>query len=203
MTIHGFIIFISIYAGFVLSPGPAMAAVIARVLSVGILRTLLFIAGIVTGDLVWFSFVTFGLGAVLESFSWAFIVIKYTGIFYLIYLAYKLWIAPVNLVQVAPVKSEGWKLYFGGLSLCLGNPKAILFFVSILPTIIDVRTINTMQFVLITIVIGMTVTICILSYALMAHKARQLVANPKAMRFLNRSSSTIMAGAAATLAIRS
>jgi threonine/homoserine/homoserine lactone efflux protein len=203
MTLSAFLLFVSIYGVFVFSPGPAIAAVMARALSVGVMRTLPFIFGIVTGDIFWFSLVALGLVALMEGFYWLFTLIKYVGVAYLLYLAYQLWTSPTNIAQSALEKGEGFKLYFTGLSLCLGNPKAIIFFLSILPNVMDMRSINLSYFLQIAGLMVVILTGCLLFYALIAHHARKFIADPKTMQFVNRGTGTIMAGAALAIAARS
>lgn len=143
MNLSGLILFSGIYAMAVISPGPAVTTVVARVLGTGVRRTAPFIWGIVTGDLVWFGMVALGLAALAENFHTVFIVIKYAGVAYLIYLAWKLWTAPTEPADAAPqAQGEGAKLFLGGLALTLGNPKVMVFFVSILPLVVDLAALT-------------------------------------------------------------
>jgi len=198
----GVLVFMAAYTLAVFSPGPAVAAVVARTLGVGLTRTLPFIIGIVLGDLVWFSFAALGLAVVAQTFYWVFALVKYAGAAYLLYLAWKLWTAPAAAVAPAAVKGEGWKLTLGGLSLTLGNPKVMVFFLAILPNILDLNRITPLAFAEVALLIVTTLTSAMLVYAVAAHRARRLVSSPKAVRAINRGTGAVMAGAAVAIAAK-
>ena len=198
----GIAIFMAAYTLAVFSPGPAVAAVIGRTLGVGLVRTLPFIAGIVIGDLVWFAFAALGLAVLAQSFFWFFAIVKYLGAAYLLYLAYKLWTAPTAPIAPSQMRGEGWRLALGGLSLTLGNPKVMIFFIAILPNILDLGAISPLAFMEVAGLILVTLTSAMLVYALIAHRARRLVSSPRAIRIVNRGTGTIMAGAAVAIAAR-
>lgn len=86
-----------IFAGALLvaaaSPGPGIAAIVARVLGRGTRGAVAFTTGVALGDVVWLAFAVLGL-AVL-AFHGVFLIIKYAGAAYLLWLAWKLWTAPV------------------------------------------------------------------------------------------------------------
>ena len=54
-----------------------------------------FTAGVAIGDVVWLTLAVLGLAAIAQSFHGVFLAIKYAGAAYLLYLAWKLWTAPV------------------------------------------------------------------------------------------------------------
>lgn len=200
----GFLVFAGVYAVAVLSPGPALAAIVARVLGQGFRPTLPFIAGIVTGDVIWFSLVALGLSVVAQTFHGVFTVLKYAGAAYLLYLAWKLWTAPAQALEVtqAPRRGEGVRAYLGGLALTMGNPKAMVFFVAILPNVVALERMTPLVFVEVGAVLVLVITTCMVSCALMAERARRFVSSPRAMRFVNRGTGAVMAGAAVAVATR-
>jgi threonine/homoserine/homoserine lactone efflux protein len=204
MDIGSLAIFAGVYFLAVASPGPAIAALVARSLATGFRRSLPFAAGIAAGDLIWLSLTAFGLAVLMQSFHGLFIAIKYAGCAYLLYLAYKLWTSPADAPPApAAARGEGLRLFFGGIALTLGNPKVIVFFLSILPLVIDLEAMTPLAFaeiaMLITLIIGAT----LLAYAYAADRARRLVASPRALRRINRLTGGVMAGAAAAIAARS
>ncbi len=96
MTLAGLALFIGVYAAAVASPGPGVAAVVARGLGRGLAGMPAFIAGFVVGDLVWFLAAALGLAAIAEAYAPLLTAIKYAGAAYLLYLAWKLWTAPTT-----------------------------------------------------------------------------------------------------------
>jgi len=139
----------------------------------------------------------------MQSFHGLFVAIKYAGCAYLLYLAFRLWTAPADRPPVpASVRGEGVRLFFGGIALTLGNPKVIVFFLSILPLAVDLDALTPLVFaeiaVLITLIIGATM----LAYAYAADRARRLVTSPRNLRRINRLTGGVMAGAAVVIATR-
>jgi threonine/homoserine/homoserine lactone efflux protein len=65
-----------------------------------------------------------------------------------LHLAWKLWSAPAKRVEVADSGREhGWRTSSRSLLLTLANPKTILFFLALLPTVIDLASMNLVRFV--------------------------------------------------------
>jgi threonine/homoserine/homoserine lactone efflux protein len=204
MNLSGFLIFCGVYAMATFSPGPAVAAIIARTLATGLRRTAPFILGIVAGDLVWFALVALGLAALAQNFQTLFLVIKYAGVAYLLYLAYRLWTAPAEAPKEArEARGEGWKLFLGGLALTMGNAKVMVFFVSILPLVVDLATLSPGLAVELAVTMMAILSVAMWSYALAAARARRFITSPKVMRLVNRGTGAVMAGAAVAVAARS
>ena len=203
MDLAGLLVFAGVYFLAVASPGPAVAALAARSLSGGFRRSLPFAAGIVFGDLIWFSCTALGLAVLMQGFHGLFVAIKYAGCAYLLYLAWKLWTAPAEALREAPqAKGEGTRLFLGGVALTMGNPKVMVFFLSILPLVVDLDAMTPLLFVEIAVLITAIIGATMLAYAFMADRARRLVASPRAMRRINRLTGGVMAGAAAAIAAR-
>jgi threonine/homoserine/homoserine lactone efflux protein len=203
MEPSGLLLFAGVYFIAVASPGPAIAALVARSLAGGFARALPFAAGIVAGDLVWFSASALGLALLIEHFHALFLAIKYAGCLYLLHLAWKAWTAPADAPRAAPgLRGEGLRLFLGGLALTLGNPKVMVFFLSILPLVIDLGRIDLLAFAEIALLIVAIIGPVMLGYAYAAHRARSLVASPRAARLANRLTGGVMAGAAAVIATR-
>lgn len=203
MSVAGYLLFLSVYLLAVASPGPAVAAVVARALATGFARTLPFIAGVTLGDLIWFWLSAAGLAVVAERFHLAFLVVKYAGVLYLLWLAVKLWRAPTATGEPpAQARGEGFRLFLGGLSLTMGNPKVMVFFLAILPNLIDVGRVSGQALALASLTIVVALPLVMMVYAGLADRARRFVASATAQRRLNRATAGLMAGVAAAVAAR-
>lgn len=121
----------------VISPGPAIAALVARIMARGTDGIAAFCAGLVLGDLIWLSCAMFGLAALAALFQPVFLIVKYVGAAYLLFLAWKLWRDSGAPVQADPVRGQGLQLFGAALLLSLGNPKIMLFYLALMPTVID------------------------------------------------------------------
>jgi len=204
MTLTGLLTFCAVYALAVGTPGPGIAAVIARSLAHGFKGAPAFVAGFIAGDLTWFAIAATGLAALAKTAETVFVVIKWAGVIYLLYLAWKLWTAPAERVAVADndERQHGWRAFAASLMLTLANPKAILFFLALLPTVVDLASMNVVRFVEISLAIVIVMPGVLFTYVFLAARARELFTTPKAVRRLNRSSGVAMAGAAVIVATR-
>ena len=204
MTLAGLLVFSAAYVLAVASPGPGIAEVVSQVLGRGLRAAPPYIAGILTGDLVWFTTAALGLAAVAQTYAAVFTAIKWAGVVYLLYLAWKMWSAapaPMAAEAAAPDISIG-HLYVSGLTLTLGNPKAIAFFVALLPSILDISHMTAAGFAEVAALIVVILPAVLMLYALFAHAARGFFRSPRAMRGLNRVAGAAIAGAAAAIALR-
>jgi len=204
MNLTGMLTFCAVYALAVATPGPGIAAIIARSLAHGFKGAPAFIAGFVVGDLVWFTIAATGLAALAKTAATLFIAIKWAGVAYLLFLAWKLWRAPAERVEVQDDdgRQHGWRAFVASLMLTLANPKAILFFLALLPTVIDLASMNVVRFVEISGAITLVLPLVLGTYVFLAARARTMFTTPKSVRRLNRGSGLAMAGAAAVVATR-
>jgi threonine/homoserine/homoserine lactone efflux protein len=204
MSLYGLLTFCAVYALAVATPGPGIAAVIARSLAHGFRGAPAFVAGFIVGDLTWFAIAATGLAALAKTAESVFVAIKWAGVAYLLYLAWKLWTAPAERVAVAEDdgRQHGWSAFLASLTLTLANPKAILFFLALLPTVIDLASMNALRFLEISLAMAIVMPAVMFSYVFLAARARELFTTPKAVRRLNRSSGVAMAGAAVVVATR-
>lgn len=205
MELAGLVVFATAYTLAVASPGPGVTALVARVLGRGLAGAPAYIAGFVVGDLVWFTVAALGLAAVAQTWATAFLVIKWLGVAYLLWLAYRMWTAPAEPVDLAPERggaSNAGELFLAGLALTLGNPKVMAFFLALLPTIVDLEGLSAVAFAELVALIAVILSGVMAGYALLAQRARRFVADPRAMRAVNRVCGAALAGAAATVAAR-
>ncbi|MCA0433566.1 MAG: LysE family translocator [Proteobacteria bacterium] len=185
------------------SPGPSIAALVARVITKGLGSVLPFLLALWIGEVLWLVAAVTGLGVVAEKFHYVFLTIKYLGIAYLVWLAWKMWHAPVALnADEMPQSESPWKLFATGMALTLGNPKIMVFYLALLPSLIDVRHVSTVGLLELVLVAFSVVMIVDLSWAYAASWARRWLKSPWAVRLANRSSAVAMGGAAAALATK-
>ncbi|MCG7393005.1 LysE family translocator [Microvirga sp. ACRRW] len=200
----GLILFSSALFIAAASPGPGIAAIVARVLGRGPGEAIPFSIGIALGDVVWLTFAVLGLAALAQAFHEVFLVVKYAGAAYLLYIAYKLWTTPVEARDVAAEEKteHPLKLLLGGLALTLGNPKTIVFYLALLPTFLDLTKITVLGYLELAVATLAVLAVVFGGYIVLAARARSLFTSPKAIRILNRTTGTVMAGAAAAVAAR-
>ena len=204
MTWISLLLFAGIYAAAVASPGPAVLALIARVLARGRKGVIGFIAGCALGDLIWFLLAAAGLAVIAQTMQGLFTVIKYAGVAYLLFLAYKLWTAPADPQAKAPkLKADGnWSMLLAGLSLTLSNPKTMVFFLAVLPTVVDLATLTAVGMAEIALVIAVLLPLVMMIYALAIERARGALLSRFGMGRINKACAVGLAGAAGLVATR-
>jgi threonine/homoserine/homoserine lactone efflux protein len=202
VTQYSLLLFAAVYFAAVATPGPGVAALVARVLGQGLKGVAPFIAGYFVGDLIWLSLAATGLTVIAKTFAGLFVVIKLAGAAYLLYLAWMMATAPAVVGASPSPASRGWRAFLSSLSLTLGNPKVMVFFVSIMPLVVDVRTLTLPALVELAVVSAVVIFSTLAAYALAANRARAFLSSTRAVRFIHRAAGGLMAGVAVAVAAR-
>jgi len=205
MSSYGLATFCVVYFAAVATPGPGVAAVIAQGLARGSAGAPAFIAGFLAGDLIWFAGAALGLSALAQTAHTAFLLLKYAGAAYLLFLAYKLWSSPprpLSEMGDGALQKKPSKLFFGSLTLTLGNPKPMIFFVALLPTVVPLESLRPDGYLEIAAAIAIIMPLTLSAYVLAASRARIWFRSPRANKVINRGSGTLMAAAAVAVAVR-
>jgi threonine/homoserine/homoserine lactone efflux protein len=197
-----FLTFAMVLLVAVISPGPAIAALVARIMARGTDGIVAFCAGLVLGDLIWLSCAMFGLAALAALFQPVFLIVKYVGAAYLLFLAWKLWRDSGAPVQAEPVRGQGRQLFGAALLLSLGNPKIMLFYLALMPTVIDLTRLSVIDMAELAAIVAVVVSVVLAGYVLLAARARRMFTSPRAVQIVNRTAGLAMAGAAATIVAR-
>ena len=204
MDLAALVLFAGTLAVAAASPGPGVTALVARVIGRGLAGAGAFAAGLIVGDLVWLAVAIFGLAVIAQTFHGVFVVIKYAGAAYLIYLAYRMWVAPVAARDIAAdARREGHlRLFSAGLALTLGNPKVVAFYLALLPNLIDLARVGLLGYVELAGISVVILAAVFGAYAVAAARARALFRSARALRLLNRAGGTMLAGAAVAVATK-
>jgi len=202
VTLTSLVLFAAVYFAAVATPGPGVAALIARVLGQGLAGVAPFIAGYVVGDMVWLIVAGTGLAVLAKTFAGLFVALKYAGAAYLLYVAWRMATAPVAMGEAAPTASRGWRAFLGALSLTLGNPKVMIFFLSIMPLVVDLRTLSVSGLATLACICAVVMSSTLAIYALAANRARALLRSTRAVRFAHWAAGGLLAGVAVTVATR-
>ncbi|CAI8373771.1 MAG: Leucine efflux protein [SAR92 bacterium MED-G29] len=182
-----------------------MTALVARTVSSGSHSGFALLVGIILGDLIYLNFAVFGLTAIAENFNLAFMIIKWSALIYLCYLGWFFWNADFKKIQLHQ-ESQNRNMVsacLSGLSITMGNPKTITFYLALLPVVIDLQTVSIQSLVSVlvpaTILILLTVgSIFIISAAIV----RQTLSTQKAQKIMYRGAASTMFFAAGTMASR-
>lgn len=182
-------------------PGPSITALVARVLSRGSRDVLPFVVAMWLGEAIWLSLAIGGLSVVASAFASIFVVIKWLGCAYLVYMAYAMWTTRHDdeVEQSLPSRSSGIGMFLAGFAVTMGNPKIMLFYAALLPTLIDLGSVTAIGWFELLITMVITLATVDLGWVFFASKARRLLHSPRAVRIANRAGAVAMAGAAAAI----
>ncbi|MBW8282856.1 MAG: LysE family translocator [Rhizobium sp.] len=184
-------------------PGPGMTAIVARALGSGFRPTFFMGLGLILGDLCYLTAVILGLSLVAQTFTTPFLIIKYLGALYLVYIAWKLWTTGLIAQDIEAKRSTHVGLSFlSGLLVTLGNPKTMLFYVALVPTLIPLEAIGPKDYAALVGITFVVLIAVLIPYILLASQTRTLLKKPNSLKALNRSAASILAGTAAYIAAR-
>ncbi|MFI0842771.1 LysE family translocator [Mesorhizobium sp. IMUNJ 23232] len=204
MTLAGFIAYSGALALAAAIPGPGVTALVARALGSGFRSSLFMSLGLIVGDLTYLTAVVLGLALVAQTFGMLFLVVKWFGVAYLAYLAWTFWRSGITPESVEARKGKGGlaSSFVAGLTVTLGNPKTMIFYLALVPTLVDLQTITLRDYGVLAAITVVVLLIVLVPYLALAAKARWFLKTPRALRALNRTAATFMAGAALAIASR-
>ena len=186
------------------SPGPSIAALVARVLTNGFRDVLPFLAAMWVGEVIWLTLAVAGMAVVAKTFGAVFMALKIAGVAYLLVLAWKMWFAPTETGGGSDIPSgqKPWRMFGAGLLVTLGNPKIMVFYLALLPAILDLKEAGLLAWLELIATTFVVLAAVDLSWALLAVRAKRLLTHRRAVRIANRTSANVMAGAAIAIATR-
>jgi len=145
-TLNALALYVPVALVMAVTPGPATLFVLSRASSYGREAGLLSAAGLLTGTTGLIALAALGLTGILEGAPFAFDVVKTAGAAYLVYLGLRTLVAPKDRGARGAVRGRGdvpvrsGPLFFrDGIVTELFNPKAALFYASVLPQFVDAR----------------------------------------------------------------
>jgi len=177
-------------------PGPTILLVVSYALGQGWRTALPMAIGVALGDFTAMTLSMLGLGALLAASATLFTVLKWIGAAYLVWLGVKLWRAG-GALEAAPRTDAGSAARMLGHAWLVTalNPKSITFFVAFLPAFLDPHADFLTQMLVFETTFVVLAFANSFTYALVASRARGLVANPRAIRIVNRTGGSLLIGA--------
>lgn len=181
---------------YVVTPGPGIMAVVARSLADGMSATIPHIMGIVVGNMFYLLASIYGLAWIAQQMGQTFLLIKLLGGAYLIYLGIKLWRSSGEITALRDRQPKTVvATFFTGLMITASNPKAILFYLAILPAVLDIGALNLQTLAPVMIINSLVLVAIVGGYSAIAAKIRKLFTDSNAMKKLNKGAGSVMIAA--------
>ncbi|MSP42745.1 MAG: LysE family translocator, partial [Alphaproteobacteria bacterium] len=138
MDLTNWVLFALTETALAFTPGPAVIYVFSQGFARGMRPALAADAGIITGNIIYFTLYALGLGALILASHNLFLVIKWVGILYLLWIGAGMLFAPS--IEISPQqidRTSHGRIFSGGIMVQLANPKNLLCFLVIFPPFID------------------------------------------------------------------
>jgi len=198
MTLEVWFAFISVVFIFAIIPGPTVILVVGQAITHGKKSVIPLVSGVLLGDFVAMTLSLIGLGAVLATSATLFLVLKWFGVGYLIYLGVKAWREEPNMASATCASSgvSNGAMFKSSFLVTALNPKDIVFFVAFLPQFVDPAADVLFQLVILMFTFLGIVLFTISSFALFAGVVRNRIQSYQARKRFNRIGGGSLVGAA-------
>ena len=170
-----------------LTPGPVWIAIIARTVSGGVKSGMSLVLGVSLGDLLWPIMAYFGLGLLISLYSDILILVRYMAAIILVIMGIQTILASRKGIKANDdlTKSGFFAGFTAGLIAVTANPKATLFYLTLLPSFFNFGEIGLTDLVIIS---GTSFAVPMLGNVLMIlflAKAKTFLSSPSAVRVTN------------------
>ena len=201
MTLETWVLFVVTETALCFTPGPAVLLVLSHGLTRGTGSSVYANLGILTGNAAYFVLSATGLGALLLASYEVFSAIRWLGAAYLVWLGVTAFIGKSAVLAVnraAPTSAV--RTFANGALLQVANPKALVFFVALLPQFIDPHRAVFAQVA----ILGVTSVVIefgvLLAYGALAGRLTSVAARPRCQRLANRIAGTMLVAAGVGMA---
>ncbi len=203
MTFETWLAFALASAIVVVIPGPNIVLTVTYGIRNGMRSGLATVPGQVLGAFIAMSASLAGAGAILAASVGLFTAMKVVGALYLLWLAYRLWTAPVEGIRTqdnAPDRSL-WRLFRQSTLISALNPKGPVFYMAFVPQFVDPGAPAFAQFAILTATFLAVAGLNGIGWLVLASALRDRLQGPFVMRLINRIGALCL-GAAGVLALR-
>ena len=186
-----------------ISPGAGAIASMSSGLNYGFKRGYWNAIGLQLALLVQIGVVAAGAGVLFATTPLAFLIVKWFGVGYLLYLAYLQWKAPAQSIEIQTdlKQKSAMKLVISGFFVNMSNPKAIVFLLAVLPQFLDLSKPQWPQYLIMACTMIAIDLIVMAGYTGLAAKVLRLLKSPRQQKVMNRTFAGLFAGAAFLLSL--
>ncbi len=190
----------ALYAGALLilflTPGPVWVALIARAMSGGFHAAWPLALGVVVGDVLWPFLAILGVTWILSVYGGFLVALKWIAcITFLIMGWLVLRNADKTIASDSRLTRPGmWAGFLAGLAVIIGNPKAILFYMGMLPGFFDLTALTWAD---IAVICFLSFVVPLLGNLILAGfigQARRLLTSPTALKRMNVTAGWLLIG---------
>jgi len=197
MDLTTLILFVLTFTSILILPGPNSAFAVGQSLKYGVIGSLAVPFGFMSATGLHAVLVFSGIGLIIEKYSAVFIALKWLGVLYLLFLAYKTFISKPSKLEVSPEESPKLKMFLSAMLISLTNPKALLASLMIYPLFLSPQYTYSTQAVILSLS-AMAISFAVYgAYCVAASAFRSRFSGN---RFANKLAGSLYLGAASVLA---
>lgn len=181
-----------LYAGALailwLTPGPVFVALTARALSGGFRSAWPLAVGVTVGDILWPSIAIFGLTAIVGRIGNLLDILHWVAAVIFVLMGAALLRTAHRSILVAEgrlTRPGIWPALSAGIAAVLGNPKAVLFYMGVLPGFFDLAHVTAPDVAAILLMSALIPFSGNLVTAFAVGQARRLLRSPRALWWIN------------------
>ena len=196
-----------LYAGalFILfaTPGPVWVALLARSLSGGFRAAWPLAVGVVVGDVIWPLIAILGVTLLVSEFAWFMEVMRWVAVLMFTVMGIMLIRKKAESLNADSrlTRPGMWAGFIAGLAVIMSNPKAILFYMAVLPGFFDLTRVTVYDIAVICFLSFLVPLLGNLVLAAMVDRVRGLLTSPEALRKVNITSGVLLIAVGLVIAL--
>ena len=177
-----------------LTPGPVWVALLARAMSGGFQAALPLALGVAVGDAVWPIIAILGVSWVVNEIDGIMTILRYVAAVVFLVMGVSLTLKSENILDSDSrlTRPGMWAGFIAGVVVILGNPKAILFYMGVLPGFFDLIKVTFLDAV---VIVTVSISVPFLGNLLLAsfvNRARVFLQSPRVVRRINTVSGVML-----------
>ncbi|WP_320174143.1 LysE family translocator [Maridesulfovibrio sp.] len=185
-------------------PGPSMILALTHGVKYGAKRAIATALGNSAASFLQAVVSIAGLGALLAASETAFMLVKYAGAAYLVWLGIGVLMSGDFTFEEdsldAAKSTSNWKLFSQGFWVAASNPKAIVFFSALFPQFISSGQASIQHFAMLLILLTIIAFGCMMIYACGGEKIKEMIKGTAVCRYINKVLGTAFVGLGVSLA---
>ncbi len=207
MNIEFWLIYVSVVFMASIIPGPSMLLALTHGVRYGYKKSISTALGNTLASIIQAIIAISGLSIIFTTSGILFEIIKYIGAIYLIYIGIMLFKTPtqnmLNIDNINENNTSVFSLFSQAFFIAIGNPKAIIFFTALFPQFISANNTPLLQYILMTITLGLIAFVCMMIYSIAGDKANVFLRTSTLGKYLNKITGGIFISAGCGVALKS
>lgn len=202
MTLETWLLYTATCLAATLTPGPAVLMTMSVGLRGGALSAAWTGAGVCAANVIWIALSVAGLSAVMAASATLFLVLKWAGAAYLIYLGLRLLLRRSSAAEAvaAPRPVSARAAFARGFVVQITNPKAVIFFGALFPQFFTPGGPLLVQCLILTVTLVVIEWLVLCGYGTVAAQGSRLAGSPRWAMVTDKTSGALMIGAGLGLA---